>query len=158
LENNKGIHISGVGGDVFGLDVSGSGNVIGKNISVSGTINVNNEQLLKIPDEYAKALKDFSTSINEQITNHNIYQSQVAPLQESINELAKETEGIKPDQEVVVVKKTELKTKFVNVAKNVLKVLPKTAETVAAFTPLAPFSKLIGEATQSVIEAIQKEV
>jgi hypothetical protein len=158
LENNKGIHISGVGGDVFGLDVSGSGNVIGKNISVSGTINVNNEQLSKIPDEYAKALKDFSTSINEQITHHNIYQSQLAPLQESINELAKETGGIKPDQEVVVVKKTELKTKFVNVAKNVLKVLPKTAETVAAFTPLAPFSRLIGEATQSVIEAIQKEV
>jgi hypothetical protein len=158
LENNKGIHISGVGGDVFGLDVSGSGNVIGKNISLSGTINVNNEQLSKIPDEYAKALKDFSASINKQITNHNIYQSQLVPLQESINELAKETEGIKPDQEVVVVKKTELKTKFVNVAKNVLKVLPKTAETVAAFTPLAPFSRLIGEATQSVIEAIQKEV
>jgi hypothetical protein len=158
LESNKGIHISGVGGDVFGLDVSGSGNVIGKNISLSGTINVNNEQLSKIPDEYAKALKDFSASINEQITNHNIYQSQLVPLQESINELAKETEGIKPDQEVVVVKETELKTKFVNVAKNVLKVLPKTAETVAAFTPLAPFSKLIGEATQSVIEAIQKEV
>jgi hypothetical protein len=158
LESNKGIHISGVGGDVFGLDVSGSGNVIGKNISLSGTINVNNEQLSKIPDEYAKALKDFSASINEQIRNHNIYQSQLVPLQESINELAKETEGIKPDQEVVVVKKTELKTKFVNVAKNVLKVLPKTAETVAAFTPLAPFSKLIGEATQSVIEAIQKEV
>ena len=158
MENNKGIHISGVGGDVFGLDVSGSGNVIGKNISLSGTINVNNEQLSKIPDEYAKALKDFSASINKQITNHNIYQSQLVPLQESINELAKETEGIKPDQEVVVVKKTELKTKFVNVAKNVLKVLPKTAETVAAFTPLAPFSRLIGEATQSVIEAIQKEV
>jgi len=89
LENNKGIHISGVGGDVFGLDVSGSGNIIGKNISVSGRINVNNEHLSKIPDEYAKALKDFSTSINEQITNHNIYQSQLATLQESINERAK---------------------------------------------------------------------
>ena len=56
---------------VFGLDVSGSGNVIGKNISVSGTININNEQLSKISDEYAKALNDFSTSVNEQITNHN---------------------------------------------------------------------------------------
>jgi hypothetical protein len=49
LEKNKGIHISGVGGDVFGLDVSGSGNIIGKNISISGTINVNNKQLSKIP-------------------------------------------------------------------------------------------------------------
>ena len=158
MENNKGIHISGVGGDVFGLDVSGSGNVIGKNISVSGTINVNSEQLSKIPDEYAKALKDFSTSINKQITNHNIQQSQLAPLQESINELAKETKGVKPKQDVDDIKKIELKTKFVNVAKNVLNILPKTAETIAAFTPLAPFSKLIGEATQSVIESIQKEI
>ena len=49
MENNKGIHISRVGGDVFGPDVSGSGNVIGKNINISGTINVNNEQLSKIP-------------------------------------------------------------------------------------------------------------
>jgi len=158
LENNKGIHISGVGGDVFGINVSGSGNVIGKNIAVSGTINVSKEQLSKIPNEYAKALKDFSTSINEQIINHNIQQSQLLPIQQSLNELAKETEAVKPDQEEETVKKTQLRTKFVNVAKNVLKVLPKTAETIAAFTPLAPFSILIGEATQSVIEAIQKEI
>jgi hypothetical protein len=158
LENNKGIHISGVGGDVFGIDVSGSGNVIGKNIAVSGTINVNNEQLLKMPSEYAKALKDFSTSINEQIINHNIEKSQLLPIQQSLNELAKETEAVKSDQEEDALKKTQLRTKFVNVAKNVLKALPKTAETIAAFTPLAPFSILIGEATQSIIEAIQNEI
>lgn len=49
-------------------------------------------------------------------------------------------------------------SKFINIAKNVMTVLPKTTETVAAFTPLAPFSKLIGEATQRLIEAIQKEI
>ena len=113
---------------------------------------------MKIPNEYAKALKDFSKSINEQIINHNIQQSQLLPIQESLNELVKETEAVKPDHEENAVKKTQLRAKFVNVAKNVLKVLPKTAETIAAFTPLAPFSILIGEATQSVIQAIQKEI
>jgi hypothetical protein len=152
LENHKGIHITGIGGDVIGVDVSGSGNIIGKNITVSGTIRINDEQLAKIPDEYTKALKDFSDSLNQQITNHNIQQSQLSSIQESINEFVKETEGIKPDQEVDITKKTKLKTKFVNVAKSVLKILPKTAETVAAFTPLAPFSRLIGEVTQSLVE------
>jgi hypothetical protein len=158
LENDKGIHISGIGGDVFGVDVSGSDNVIGKNIAVSGTLNVNNEQLSKLSHEYAKSLKDFSTSINELIVNQNIQQLQLVPIQQSINELVKETEGVKPDEELEGIKKVNLKTKFVNVAKNILKVLPKTAETVAAFTPLAPFSILIGEATQSIIEAIQNEI
>ena len=38
-----------------------------------------------------------------------------------------------------------------------LNVLPKTVETVSAFTPLAPFSKLIGEGVQQLVEAIQSE-
>jgi hypothetical protein len=157
LEDNKGIHISGVGGDAFGIGVSGSGNVIGKNIAVSGTITVNDEQLSKIPNEYAKALKDFSASINQQITNYDIQKSQLELIEASINQLARETEGIKVDEDVNIIKKREFRVKFVNVAKSVLKVLPKTAETVAAFTPLAPFSKLIGEGTRAIVEAIEKE-
>jgi len=41
--------------------------------------------------------------------------------------------------------------------KNVLPVLPKTAETVAMFTPLAPFSKIIGETVEKVVAGVQKE-
>ena len=136
LENDRGIHIDNVDGDVIGVDVSGSGNVIGKGITISGTISINNQQLAKMPDEYAKALRDFSESINQQIKTHNIPQSLVVPVQESVDELIKETEGVKPNQEHGILKKTELRIKFVNVAKNVLEILPKTAETVAAFTPL----------------------
>jgi hypothetical protein len=40
----------------------------------------------------------------------------------------------------------------------VVKVLPKTVETVSALTPLAPFSKLIGEGVQQLVEAIQREM
>jgi hypothetical protein len=36
----------------------------------------------------------------------------------------------------------------------VLKVLPEAAETAAIFTPLAPFSKLIGKGTQQIVDAI----
>jgi hypothetical protein len=37
----------------------------------------------------------------------------------------------------------------------VLTVLPEAAETAATFTPLAPFSKLIGKGVQGIVDAIK---
>ena len=49
LEDKDNITISNTSGDVIGVDVSGSGNVIGKNIVVgNGTINLDPERLSKI--------------------------------------------------------------------------------------------------------------
>jgi hypothetical protein len=152
------IHFGNVGGDVVGVGVSGSGNIIGKSIDISGTVNISNQQLQNVPSEYANSLKSFSESINKQLKTNNVPSEKVKPIQESINELVKESEGIKPDQQVGIIKQSDLKSKFINVAKHVLNVLPKTTETIAAFTPLAPFSKLIGEVTQHLVEAIQKEI
>ena len=69
MNNNKStIKINGTKGDVIGVGISGSGNVIGKNIVVgSGTINVSQTQLQQIPNEYATALKEFSEQINNQL-------------------------------------------------------------------------------------------
>lgn len=53
-------------------------------------------------------------------------------------------------------KKVQYSTKFSIFAEKVLKILPKTAETVAAFTSLAPFSKLIGESIQQLVEFYTK--
>ena len=54
LENNdKGIHIGNVGGDVIGVGVTGSGNVIGTNITID------RRQLQNIPSEYAESLREF---------------------------------------------------------------------------------------------------
>jgi hypothetical protein len=158
LENDKDIHISGIGGDAFGIDVSGEGNVIGKNISITETVNLDDDMLKEVPHLYAEALKNFCQSINQQLTNHNIQKSQLSRIQESINQLARETEGVKVDQEISVPKSTSIKIRLINVARNTLKILPKTAETVALFTPLAPFSRLVGEVTQSLVEHVQKEV
>jgi len=55
-------------------------------------------------------------------------------------------------------KKTGIKAKLAAVAEALMKILPKTAETIAAFTPLAPFSKLIGEGVEEMVKAIQKGV
>ena len=160
MEADKGIHISGVGGDVIGIDVSGSGNIIGKNINVdiSGTVSINSQILNKLPEEYSSAFKQFTEKINEQIKKSNITPQQVQPIQESITELAKETEGMSPDKEPPILKKQNWKEKFFRVLKKVLPVLPKAAETIAAFTPLAPFSKIIGETVEKVVEGVQQEV
>lgn len=153
---SKNINISGVKGDVFGVGVEGTGNIIAK--EVSGTINLNIRQLKNMPDEYAKSLREFSETVNEQFKKHAIPQEKVAPVQESINELAKEVEDVKPQEKISFDKKTDIESRFKKVASKVLQLLPKGTEAVAAFTPLAPFSKLIGSGVKELVEAIQKEV
>lgn len=53
--NNNEIPISGHNGDILGVGLSGSGNIIGKNIVIgSGTIIVSEQEIAKIPvPEYA---------------------------------------------------------------------------------------------------------
>lgn len=160
MEDKGGVHIDTVGGDVIGVDVSGSGNIIGKNINVdiSGTVSINSQILNKLPEEYSTAFKQFTEKINEQIKKNNLMPQQVQPIQESITELAKETEGITLDKEPSILKKQTWKEKFFKLLRHVLPVLPKAAETIAAFTPLAPFSKIIGETVEKVVEGVQHEV
>jgi len=154
---SRDINISGVNGDVIGVGVEGTGNIFGKNITV-GKINVNANQLKKMPNEYGTSLKDFSESVNNLVKINKIPEEKVAPVQKSIDELAKEIEDVKQDEKISFDKKTDIESKFKRVASNVLRLLPKGTEALAAFTPLAPFSKLIGQGVKELVEAIQKEV
>ena len=153
------IHIQGTGGDVFGVALRGSGNIIGKNIVVgSGTINVNEQQLEQIQNnEYADSLKKFFESINNQLKGQQLPEDQIKSINESINELAKEVKDIKPGQEEQIdyVKQTNVEANTATVIQKVLDVLPQAAETAATFTPLAPFSKLIGKGVQGIVDAIK---
>jgi zinc ribbon protein len=157
-ESRGGRNISETHGDVMGVGVSGSGNIIGKNIVVgSGTINVSQNELAKIPiPEYAKALDDFSKSINEQLKGRQVSEDQVKEINCRLNELAKEVQDIKPgkEKEVDYVKQTNVEAKTASVIQKVVDVLPQVAETAATFTPLAPFSKLIGRGVQGIVDAI----
>lgn len=157
-DDNKGIHISNVQGEVSGVNLGGSGNIVGKNIVVgSGTINVNEQQLTKIPNEYAQSLRDFSEALSSQLKNRQIPEEQVKSINQSLNELAKVIEDIKPgtEREIDYEKQKIIEAKTGGLIQRVLNVLPQAAETASTFTPLAPLSKLIGRGVQEVVSAIQ---
>ncbi|MBF8265226.1 MAG: hypothetical protein HW384_1090 [Dehalococcoidia bacterium] len=148
------IKISGVKGDVvFG---SGSGNIVGKNVKITGNVTLSNQQLSKIPTEYAKSLESFTQTINQELEKRKVPAEKAAPVQEAVKELAKEMEDVRSDQ-VTTIKTKHLNTKVSALIDAVVKILPKTAETLTAFTPLAPFSKLIGEGVEQLAKALQKE-
>jgi hypothetical protein len=153
-KDEGGVHFGNVQGDVIGGKVSGTGHTFGKDLTV-GRVSVNSTN---IHNEYSKGLADFSERLNEQFRKQNIPQEQVKPIQDNIDELTKEVEDIKPgeEQQIDYVKQTNIESKFASLVQNVLKALPQAAETVATFTPLAPFSKLIGKSVEHIVAAIQK--
>lgn len=158
-EEEKGVHISNVKGDVIGGKVSGTGNIVGKEVTISGTINISHQQLQGIPNEYAKSLKDFERMINVQFQKHNVPKENVDEIQKDIDEFTNEIKDIKGEEEdVSTAKKKILNGKFSSFTEKILKAMPKTAETIVAFTPLAPFSRIIGEGVEQLVKAIQKEV
>lgn len=154
----KSIKIENSKGDIIGVGVSGSGHTIGKNIVIgSGSINVNENQLQKIPDEYADALKKFTESLNQQFKDQQIPKEQVQEINNTLQDFAKEVEDVKPEEKekekISPGKKRILNGKFGKVVQTVLKVLPAAAKIGSSlFAPLAPFSDLIGEEVQKVVD------
>ena len=86
LEEKDNITISNTSGAVIGVDVSGSGNVMGKNIVVgNGTINLDPERLSKIKSsEYAESIKDFSQVINNQLKGYQLKEEQVKSINQAV--------------------------------------------------------------------------
>jgi hypothetical protein len=159
-KEDRGIKISETGGDVIGVGVvSGPGSIIGKNIVAGdGTINVSEPRLTEIQNhEYAEGLKQFSETINNQLKGQQVPEEKVKSINESIDELAKEVKDIKPgkEQEIDLAKEKNIEAKTTSLVQRVLDVLPQAAETAATFTPLAPFSKLIGGGVQGIVDAIR---
>jgi len=63
--NNNGIHISENQGDVMGVGIQGDANIIGKNISIGGDINVNKNKYENLAPEFKSSLDDFLVLINK---------------------------------------------------------------------------------------------
>ena len=125
----------------------------------SGTINVSQQELANIQDlEYAKALKDFSESINQGFKGRQIPEEQVKSINTSLEELAKEVEGVKPgrEEQIDYPRQLNIESKTVSIVQKILNVLPDAAETADIFTPLAPFSKLIGKGVTQIVGDITK--
>jgi predicted nucleic acid-binding Zn-ribbon protein len=150
-QNKNSINISNTGGDVFGVRVSGTGHVVGKHIIVNQT------SYNKLEPEFRNSLEDFLASINKH--SDELAQEQRKSLKVSIDALAKIAEDLKAgqvieDQEV----KDEIKSKQITLAEKVVNYLPQAAESIASATPLAPFSKVIGEGTGYFAEWIRRKL
>jgi 2,3-bisphosphoglycerate-independent phosphoglycerate mutase len=145
--NNEGIIMSG--GTISAGQIA-----VGKNAKII----IDQRQLTKSPNEYMKSLQAFSEAINAQLKEHNISQEKAAPVQESINELVKEVGSIKPEEKINIERKEEIKARITKIAIRLLNILPEGAEVLTAFTPLAPFSKIIGKRIEEIVDAIKEEI
>ena len=118
------------------------------------------QELANIQDpEYAKALKDFSEKINRQLKGRQIPEEQVKSINSSLEELAKEVQGVKPGREEQIDYPIQLniESKTVFIVQKILNVIPEAEEeTAATFRPLSSFSKLIGKGVSQIVEDIAK--
>jgi hypothetical protein len=140
-------------------NVEGKGIIIGKDIHV-GDINIDtiNQALQKNPSEYLAGLKTFSEKLNEEFKSNKVPQEKVQQVQESVNNLQKEIQDIKPGTEDKIDsgKRLVIEGKTTTLVESVINALPAAAEIITTFTPLAPFSKLIRKGVEQIVDAVKK--
>ena len=156
MDNQKEVD-SQKGDTITSGSISGNGNIVGKNISATITISNLTNDLSKIDNEYAKSLTDFAKSIQQQVSEHKISEKDAEPILADIQQVGEEVKDIKKEQEgkdIEDEKQLIIESKISRVINNVLTVLPEWTETIAGFTPLAPFSKLIGKTVDKIVERI----
>lgn len=134
------------------------GIIIGKNIKI-GNINIDsiNQAIQKNPTEYLEGLKTFSERLNEQLKEYQVVSEKVQLLQNSVSDLQKEIQDIKPGTEDKIDpgKRLVIEGKTTTLVDKVLNALPTAAEIITTFTPLAPLSKLIGKGVEQIVDAVK---
>jgi hypothetical protein len=172
---------TGAGSSVVGK-VSGTGNVVGtgntSTFSGGNRIEIPAEKLDKLPANLGQAMSDFLDRINELVAKlPEPAPEAITQAQADVEALVDETQGAvdeaapapseppSPSEPapptappaVPMVRKMTIGARLAQAAKSVLKLLPKTAETIAAFSPLAPFGELIGQGVEGIVNAVVQE-
>lgn len=151
--------------------VSGSGNVVGIGNQVSNQttqITIPAEKLEALPPDLGSAMRAFLEKANGMIAEQPAPKpEEVQAVQEDLEAMVDETNAAveqtplptpeQPAPTIPIAKKLSIGARFASAAKGLLKLLPKTAEAVAAFSPLAPFGKLIGQGVEEIVQAVVKE-
>lgn len=146
-------------GDVSGGSIIGAGasGIVGQNVTVHGGVQISEGTLQQVPNAYAESLKAFQDSVNQQLQALNAPPEAVAPVTESVQALAEEVKDVQPEQPLDWKKKRSIGDALRGIAAGLLHVMPKAAQTIAAMTPLAPFSALIGEGLEKVVAEVRGE-
>ena len=124
---------------------------------MGNTVRITKEQLSVLPGDYAKALEQFSTEINRQFKINNVSPETAKELRGNIQGLVREVRGV-DEKRLNEDKRLKIKGRISTIIENILTVLPRAAETASTFTPLAPFSKLIGEGTDQVVKRVRERL
>jgi len=155
--NDKEPDIKNVTGHVTITNVKGNSNTT--NVSVSGDIKVEKNLVSNLDPEFQKSLADFTEVLKKEFEGRTATAEQITSLNNRINELAKEFEGIKKGQEIVDEdKKDDIKSKLRNLADALLALAPDVAEKIAQVTPLAPFSTAIGKGVEYLSDLIKRKL
>jgi len=150
-------------GDIIGFNTVGNNNVIGKDINFLKTnteisqVTIDQNIISKLDKKYAITFIQLVESLNKEIKKlQEITSDKVVQIQNSLEDLAKETQGLTPGELPSDEKKKRWKVRFKIFAKYAIGVLPRTGASIALFSPFtAQFSQQIEEGLQFVVEAIQ---
>jgi hypothetical protein len=131
-------------GDVTTSTYSPTGNV-------TATITIDNRHIENMPKEYADSLQKLADLLNSEFKKNSIPPQLGAPIQARVNELSGEATKLNQGTVDEATKKG-IKEKLRSLAVALAKASPTIAKTIIGFTPLAPFSGLIGDAFESMVQ------
>lgn len=121
------------------------------NITMTATITIDNKYAENMPKEYAESLKQFAALLNNEFEKNQVPPAIGAPIQTRVNELSEEATKLNQGT-VDEAKKKGITEKLKALAVTLAKASPPIAKTIIGFTPLAPFSELIGDAFESMVQ------
>lgn len=143
------ISFGNINRSVIGGKITGTGNIVGENVVV------NNQKIEQLHPLLGESLKSFSESVENLIKVYAVPETEAREINRQIEDLAVEIKDVNPDEELPYAKKSILKAKIAGIADSMFRVLPSAVETAASFTPLAPFSKVIGESVEGIVKAVR---
>lgn len=97
------------------------------------------------------SLHDFVQKVEAEAQNERIPTAEVTTFKAKVNELEDETKDL--NQGLTEQKKRTIRERLKSVAVALVKISPKIARTIIGFTPLAPFSNLVGESFENMVNS-----
>ena len=127
---------------------------IGKQ-DIGDKTNPHYEEAITVESNYVqqleKSLSDFINIIEDEAQKENIPSTEVTTFKTEVAKLEDATKDL--SQGVTEQKKKTIHERLKSVAMGLVKMSPNIARTIIGFTPLAPFSNLIGETFDNMVNS-----
>jgi hypothetical protein len=133
---------------------------VGRDIAGGNIITEINQPIQQNPNnEYLQGLRKLTEELSKEYEKYNIPEQKRIEISQSIQDLQKEVKDFKPETKADDLKPSQEKqidAKTTTLIEKIVDALPATSETIVNLTPLNPFSKLIREGVQNIVDAYKK--